>query len=286
VRSDRVVSQPSAIRRRRLLAAGFGLLVLAVVVWLLLGVFLATDTAGAEVTEITVDSKDVDQSLETNVVVPDGVEPEGAPLLVFLHGRYGDAESYTGNEALFDALDGTENAPVVAFPDGGESSYWHDRADGDWGSYVTDEVIPAVEERFGTDPDRIAIGGISMGGFGALDLARLHPGLFCAVGGHSPALWTDGGLSAAGAFDDAEDFAAHDVVAAGAGAGSPFSKLPVWIDEGDKDPFKEADIAFVKNLQTHTDLTGRIWPGGHDGDYWNQHWDEYFRFYAGALAGC
>ena len=27
-------------------------------------------------------------------------------------------------------------------------------------------------------------------------------------------------------------------------------------------------------------------PGGHDGDYWNAHWGEYLRFYAGALAKC
>jgi len=280
------LSPGPSIRRRRLLAAGFGLLVLAVAAWLLLGVFLATDTAGAEVTEMTVDSKDVGESLPTNVVVPEGTDPHGAPLLVFLHGRGGDAGTYTGDEAMFEALNETKNPPVVAFPDGGDSSYWHDRADGDWGSYVTDEVIPAVEERFGTDPARVAIGGISMGGFGALDLARLHPGLFCAVGGHSPALWTDGGLSAAGAFDDAEDFAAHDVVAAGAGTDSPFSKLPVWIDEGDQDPFKDADIAFVRNLQAHTDLTGRIWPGGHETAYWDQHWGDYFRFYAKQLAGC
>jgi S-formylglutathione hydrolase FrmB len=49
-------------------------------------------------------------------------------------------------------------------------------------------VIPQVTRRFGTDRRRVAIGGISMGGFGAYDLARLNPGRFCAVGGHSPAL--------------------------------------------------------------------------------------------------
>lgn len=37
-------------------------------------------------------------------------------------------------------------APIVAFPYGGDHSYWHDRADGSWGRYVTDEVIPEVGE--------------------------------------------------------------------------------------------------------------------------------------------
>ena len=29
--------------------------------------------------------------------------------------------------------DSEPRAPIVAFPDGGGDSYWHDRADGDWG---------------------------------------------------------------------------------------------------------------------------------------------------------
>ena len=45
-----------------------------------------------------------------------------------------------------------------------------------------------------------------MGGFGALDLALEHPGRFCAVGGHSAALWQRAGATAPGAFDNANDF--------------------------------------------------------------------------------
>ena len=60
-----------------------------------------------------------------------------------------------------------------------------------------------------------------MGGFGAYDLARLYPGTFCAVGGDSAALWRNGGESAQGAFDNAEDFARHDVIGAARGAPIP-----------------------------------------------------------------
>ena len=49
-----------------------------------------------------------------------------------------------------------------------------------------------------------------MGGYGALLLGAY--GHFCAIGGHSPALWFSGADSAAGAFDDAEDYARHDIV--------------------------------------------------------------------------
>jgi S-formylglutathione hydrolase FrmB len=54
---------------------------------------------------------------------------------------------------------------------------------------VLDEVIPKALTVLHADPRRVAIGGISMGGFGAYDLARLDPGRFCAVGGHSAAIW-------------------------------------------------------------------------------------------------
>ena len=65
-------------------------------------------------------------------------------------------------------------------------------------------VLPHVVGRWGVDPARIAIGGISMGGFGALHLAGREP--FCAVGGHSPALWLSGGETPPGAFDDGDGF--------------------------------------------------------------------------------
>ena len=124
---------------------------------------------------------------------------------------------------------------MIAFPYGGEGSYWHNRDDGDWGTYVLDEVIPGALATSGADPKRVAIGGISMGGYGALHLAAERPARFCAAGGHSPALWEEAGLSAPGAFDDAEDFEANDVL--DEAAAGTYEALPLWIDAGDEDPF-------------------------------------------------
>jgi len=235
---------------------------------------------GIVVEELTVDSLAVRDELPVKVVVP-GDGP--LPLLVFLHGRGNDESSYV-HDPLLDAVKALgERAPVIAFPDGGDDQYWHDRDSGEWGRYVVDEVIPAVERAVGTDPGKVAIGGISMGGFGAYDLARLYPDRFCAVGGHSPALWRTAGETAPGAFDDAEDFAGHDVVASAA----DFTEIPVWLDAGDEDPFQPGDRAFVGALeQAGADVTARTWPGGHDGEYWDRHWPDYLRFYARALERC
>jgi S-formylglutathione hydrolase FrmB len=152
-----------------------------------------------------------------------------------------------------------------------------------WGSYVMREAIPAALSRFDANPKRIGVGGFSMGGFGAFDLARLAPGRFCAVGGHSAALWQRGRDTPAGAFDDAEDFTRHDVMAA-ARRRSSFP-LPIWLDVGSADPFRPADTQMAATLrQSGHAVQFHVWPGDHSFDYWLQHIGAYLRFYANACA--
>jgi S-formylglutathione hydrolase FrmB len=254
----------------------------------LAGDLRGVDEHGADVSTIEVRSRAVGDTLATTVIVPAALEDvKRPPLLVFLHGRGGEEGSEASN-AFYAALDALgSRAPVVAMPDGGDHSYWHDRSDGRWGRYVVREVIPAVTRRFGTDPRRVAIGGISMGGFGAYDIARLNAGRFCAVGGHSPALWRTGGETAPGAFDDAADFARHDVVGAARATPGAFDGTPLWVDGGDADPFRPGIDAFTAALRAGgVKLSAHTWPGEHDGDYWSEHWPAYARFYARALAGC
>jgi hypothetical protein len=219
-------------------------------------------TRGARIEHYTLHSRFVHRDLHEIRVVP----PHHADwTLVFLHGRSASPSS-TLSQSFFDALHGLgRRAPVVLLLDGGDHSYWHDRRDGRWGSMVLDEAIP----RRG----RVAIGGISMGGYGALLLgARRH---FCAVGGHSPALWFRGADSAPGAFDDAEDYARHDVV-----NHPPHYSAPVWIDVGAGDPFRNAAVHYAHEI--HARL--HVWPGGHDSGYWHSHMRQYLAFYAAHCA--
>jgi S-formylglutathione hydrolase FrmB len=250
------------------------------------------DPQGARVARVTIESAAVGRAEHVTVVIPPGRMPRARrPLLIFLHGRGADDRTYLADAPLFAALRRLgRRAPIVAFPDGGDHSYWHDRADGAWGRYVTDEVIPQIARRFGADPRRVAIGGISMGGFGALDLAERMPRRWCAVGAHSPALWRTAGETAPGAFDDAADFAAHDVVARAASpaGATALAAQPLWIDAGDSDPFLPGDRALVTaahaagDAEIHLD-TRR---GGHDDGYWSSRWKDYLTFYATALAHC
>ncbi len=202
-------------------------------------------TDGSRVTDFSVDSKLLGREMPVEVVIPPGAQDGRRSLLVFLHGRGEDETSYLV-EPMFEALrrEGGK-APVVAFPEGDPDSYWHDRDSGEWGSYVSEELIPALVERFEIEPERVAIGGISMGGFGAYDIARLDPDLFCSVGGHSPAIWESGSDTAPGAFDDDGDFSRHNVIEAVGPPASPLAGKRVWIDFGDEDPFIDADESLI-----------------------------------------
>jgi enterochelin esterase-like enzyme len=245
------------------------------------------DTHGARLVRYSIDSRLVGHSLPQVGVVPPGQATGRRPLLVFLHGKGGEEESNLNSE-LFAALAQLgPRAPDIVFPNGGEDSYWHDRADGRWGAYVVREVIPQALRRLHADPRRVAIGGISMGGFGAYDIARLYPDRFCAVGGHSAALWRSGDETAAGAFDSAEDFARHDVIGASEAAANPYQGKRLWLDVGTEDPFRPADTQLAHGLREKgAEMHFQVWPGGHEGSYWRSHWAAYLGFYAAALAHC
>jgi S-formylglutathione hydrolase FrmB len=250
------------------------------------------NTQGARVLQLTINSRFVhyggmptmSSSVPLTLVTPPG---GGAhrPLLVFLHG----VSPYDNNSQLTDQLFAAlralgPSAPDIAFPYG-DASYWHNRADGAWASYVLDEVIPKALTVLKADPHRVAIGGISMGGFGAYDLARLDPGRFCAVGGDSAAIWptfTSPGMDSR-AFDNAGDFARNDVIAAATANPKLYDHAQLWLDVGAQDPFfiaADRQLASVLHIQLH------MWPGSHDFTYWNAHWGDYLGFYAHAFATC
>jgi S-formylglutathione hydrolase len=53
-------------------------------------------------------------------------------------------------------------------------------------SWLIEELLPLVQQRFGGAPERVGIFGHSMGGHGALTLALKHPSLFRSVSAFAP----------------------------------------------------------------------------------------------------
>lgn len=232
-----------------------------------------------KVSDVSLQSKLMGRQMLDLLVTPPG-GGKGRPLLIFLHG-YGATPRETLGPAFVDAIRRLgKRAPNVFLPEG-DTGWWHDQRLGLWGSYVLHEVIPAALARTGADPHRVAIGGISMGGFGALDLGRQEPKRFCAVGAHSPAIFARGSHEIEFGFDDAADFARHDLLRI-ARDHSPY-RSPVWIDIGEQDELRPGASRLAQELKADgTNISFHTSPGAHTGEYWNAHFAQYLRFYADA----
>ena len=122
--------------------------------------------------------------------------PTQCAVTVLLHGMGGraeDWETYAQTEQIYEALvlAGTAPAGYLVAPSGGDG-YWTDWNDGVhlYGSLVHDALIGWLRDQDLLpeihNPDRLALVGISMGGFGALSITLRHPDVFGRVAGMSP----------------------------------------------------------------------------------------------------
>jgi S-formylglutathione hydrolase FrmB len=215
-------------------------------------------------------SPTVDGPVGYAVVTPPGLRGRGAPLAVLLPGRSGSARDTMTSTAfpgfLAEAIAAGSVAPfALASVDGG-ASYWHARASGeDRMAMLLRDFLPMLRRRYALASGPVALVGWSMGGYGALLAAEEHPERFVGVAAASPAIFQSYDEMRAGpgdAFDSAEDFAAHDVIADAA----RLAQMPVRIDCGTADPFYANDRAFVAALPSAPE--GSWFRGCHNGDSW------------------
>ena len=108
------------------------------------------------------------------------------PVFYLLHGAADDP----ADPALAFAALTASNAMITVIPDGGLRGWyanWLDRTTAagaqNWENFHLDQVIPFVDANLRTVATKQgrAVGGISMGGFGALHYAQDHPELFSQV---------------------------------------------------------------------------------------------------------
>ena len=136
-------------------------------------------------------------------------------LVLCLHGRGGVAERLPEVSGLVAHLLRADPTIVVSAVQGPADGYWRDRALGRWGAALVEDLMPALRDRVGA-AGKTAVAGWSMGGYGSLLLGQRHPDAVAAVAVCAPAIYASyddaEGINPA-SFDDAADFAAHDVVA-------------------------------------------------------------------------
>lgn len=124
----------------------------------------------------------------TSVLEPEQPHPHDLAL-IYMHAA--GCEDLADDE-VFTAELASRGLRVVA-PHTGES-WWSDRPLSEFDSnrsveqFVVHDVVAAIGERWGIDPPRIGLLGISMGGQAALRMAYKHPAKFPVAAAISPAI--------------------------------------------------------------------------------------------------
>jgi putative tributyrin esterase len=225
------------------------------------------------------------------------------PVLYFLHGLGGDQSflvSSGGWQMIEDMWEQKKLGEfVIITPQAGRSFYINSK-DGKvrYEDFFIREFVPRMEKKFrlaGTRSTR-AIGGVSMGGYGALRFAFKYPQMFVSVAAHMPALKErlPRGLGNAGFeqfFGPAFGTPADENYWK---ANSPFvyartahlRGLKIYVDCGDRDDYgfdsgtRQLDKLLTERRIPHTI---HIYPGQHDWQFVAQHLEESLQFQDKAL---
>lgn len=225
------------------------------------------------------------------------------PVLYFLHGLGGDQSflaSSGASSAIEDAWEQKRLGEFVIITPQGENSFYINSRDGHvlYENFFIREFVPQMEKRFRVAGVRSAraIGGVSMGGYGALRFAFKYPQMFSSVAVHMPALMEQlpGGSASSGLG-----------VFLGTAFGSPLNErfwkentpfvfarlsrlqgLKIYFDCGDHDTFgfdagtRQLDHLLTEHRVAHE---AHVYPGAHDWQFVARHLDESMQFQSRAL---
>lgn len=119
------------------------------------------------------------------------------PVLYILHGFGGNVTNTTDDtridskSILDELIDKNEIKPMIVVFVDGFNSFYVDGPTFKMKSAIVNDLIPFIDSKYKTlaNKNNRAIAGISMGGFGALNIALSNSEIFASVGLMSPAIW-------------------------------------------------------------------------------------------------
>ena len=140
-------------------------------------------------------SSSLQKQTPCNVILPE-IEGHDGPFPVYylLHGLSDDCSMWGRKTSIGRYV---QMLPlIVVMPDGGRGFYTDAPEGFAYESFITRDLIPFVDRMFHTVAERSgrSIGGLSMGGYGAIKLALKHPELFVSANSHSGAIGFAHGL--------------------------------------------------------------------------------------------
>lgn len=129
-------------------------------------------------------------TLKATVLLPDSYRTQSTkryPVFYLLHGHTGNFTSWL-DYARFPPRYADDYQSIVVLADGGNSFYvnWDGQTDGKphrWEDAIVQDLVPFIDRTYRTLPKAMhrGIGGLSMGGYGALLIGLKHPNTFSAV---------------------------------------------------------------------------------------------------------
>ncbi len=154
-----------------------------------------------------------------------------------------------------------------------------------WGDYIWHDLVNFIDGTYHTLPRASgrAIGGMSAGGQAALTHALMHPDVFGVVGAHAPSQRrADCSVAFYGDPDYYKQYSPFELVQ----RTSATANLAIWIDEPEKSVWHTEIQALHSMLQVfEIEHAWRVLPGEHNPPYWQNHLEEYLRWYSAQLVG-
>jgi enterochelin esterase-like enzyme len=256
---------------------------------------VTTYAGGSTVREEALYSPVLDLHTSFRVMLPPGYEQQSQryPVLYMLHGVAGDSSEWQ-SIGLLEAADrmiqrGEIDPFLIVLPNGG-ANYWVNQATGArWADYVVEDVVGQVDRDFRTvaNPSARAIGGLSMGGEGALRIAMQNPDVFGIAAAHSPSLRTSFDQFAPELqeiFGDEESWRAATPLWLVVDTDTAYD-LTLAVDVGEDDPWRpNVELLHKRMLNRGISHRFEVLPGGHEAEYWIGNVDHYLLFYGSAFS--
>ena len=235
--------------------------------------------------------KSINKDTGMNVLIPNGKGP--FPVLYMLHGLSKDCNSV---EHWTDIERRAEPFPfMIVMPDGHRNFYTNDpRGDGlAYEDHIVKDVVGFIDSMFPSVANRRAraIGGMSMGGYGAMMLALRHPDLFSVVCSQSAAIFfahdpkrrAPGGVQA---FESYLPRGKYDCFTLARKHRNNPHRLAIRMECGTEDGLLEPNRQFHRHLEklniAHTYLES---PGKHSSAYFADQLTEILQFVDKHLCG-
>lgn len=241
--------------------------------------------------ELKYHSKALNKALAADLILPQNDAPGPFAVFYLLHGLSDDHTIWQRRTSIERYV--AEYPLILVMPDSGRGFYC-DAKEGDaWETAIVRDLVGYVDKLFRTRADREGrcIGGLSMGGYGAVKLALKFPEMFCSAVSHSGAVARGHAPIPAKPGDPFQAemrriFGEHpeggpDDIFALAERVAPAKRPALRIDCGTEDGLLKDNQALHAHLQKlgypHEYLEA---PGGHDWAYWDLHVQEAIAFHA------